>query len=115
MPPPLRICSAIQFYSAASQPGLGVGGLTPIMLTQRRFFVMMPLYYLHIRNGDKLEVDPDGTELPDLDAALAEAVKVARELVDEVHDLGRDAVIEVADGSGETILTVPFSDAVRPH
>ena len=49
------------------------------MLTQRRFLVMMPLYYLHIRNGDKLEVDPDGTELPDLDAAFSEAVKVARE------------------------------------
>jgi hypothetical protein len=76
---------------------------------------MMPLYYLHIRNGDKLEVDPDGTELPDLGAALTEALKVARELVDEVADLGRDAVIEVADGSGETILTVPFSDALRPH
>ena len=58
------------------------------MLTQRRFLVMMPLYYLHIRNGDKLEVDPDGTELPDLEAAFAEAVKVARELVDEVDDLG---------------------------
>jgi hypothetical protein len=76
---------------------------------------MMPLYYLHIRNGNKLEVDPDGTDLPDLDAALAEALKVARELVDEVVDLGRDAVIEIADGPGETILTVPFSDAVRPH
>ncbi len=76
---------------------------------------MMPLYYLHIRNGDKLEVDPDGTELPDLEVALTEALKVARELVDEVADLGRDAVIEVADGSGETVLTVPFSDAIRPH
>ena len=75
---------------------------------------MMPLYYLHIRNGDKLEVDPDGTELPDLEAALTEALKVARELVGEVADLGRDAVIEVADGSGEIILTVPFSDALRP-
>ena len=107
--------SAIQFRSAASQPGLGVCGLTPIMLTWRRFFVMMPLYYLHIRNGDKLEVDPDGTELPDLDAAFSEAVKVVRELVDEVDDLGRDAVIEIADGAGEIVLTVPFSDAVRPH
>jgi hypothetical protein len=85
------------------------------MLTQRRFLIMMPLYYLHIRNGDKLEVDPDGTELPDLDVAFAEAAKVARELVDEVGDLGRDAVIEIADGSGETILIVPFSDAVQPH
>jgi len=76
---------------------------------------MMPLYYLHIRNRDKLEVDPDGTELPDLDAAFAEALKVARELVGEVDDLGRDAVIEIADRSGETILAVPFSDAVRSH
>ena len=76
---------------------------------------MMPLYYLHIRNGDKLEVDPDGTELPDLEAAFAEAVKVARELVDEVDDLGRDAAIEITDGSGETVLTVPFSDTLRPH
>jgi hypothetical protein len=76
---------------------------------------MMPLYYLHIRNGNKLEVDPDGTELLDLNAAVVEAQKVARELVNEVDDLGRDAVIEIADGSGETILTVPFSDAVRPH
>ena len=102
-------------YSAASQPGLGVCSLTPIMLTQRRFLVMMPLYYLHIRNGDKLEVDPDGTELPDLEAAFAEAVKVARELVDEVDDLGRDAAIEITDGAGETVLTVPFSDTLRPH
>ncbi|KLK94581.1 hypothetical protein AA309_02810 [Microvirga vignae] len=75
----------------------------------------MPLYFLHIRNGDKLEIDPDGMELPDQDAALIEALKVARELLDEVADLGRDAVIEIADGTGETVLTVPFSDAVRPH
>ena len=71
---------------------------------------MMPLYYLHIRNGDKLEVDPDGTELPDLNAAVAEALKVARELLGEVNDLRRDAVIEIADGAGRTVLTVPFSD-----
>jgi hypothetical protein len=76
---------------------------------------MMPLYYLHIRNGEKLEVDPDGTELPDLDAAFAEAMKVARELAGEVADLGRDAIIEIADGSGDTILAVPFADAVLPH
>ena len=76
---------------------------------------MMSLYYLHIRNGDKLEVDPDGTELPHLDAALAEALQVARELLGEVSDLGQDAVIEIADGNGESVLTVPLSDAARPH
>jgi len=75
----------------------------------------MPLYYFHIRNGDKLELDPDGTELPDLEAAFAEAVKVARELVDEVDDLGRDAAIEITDGAGDTVLTVSFSDTLRLH
>jgi hypothetical protein len=83
--------------------------------SQQQDLTMMPLYYLHIRNGDKLEVDPDGTELPDLESAFEEARKVARELVGEVADLGRGAIIEIADGSGETILAVPFSDAVRPH
>jgi hypothetical protein len=80
-----------------------------------RFVSVMPLYYFHIRTGDKLEIDPDGTELPDLDAAVAEALRVARELLDEAADLGREAVIEIADGAGQTILTVPFSDAARPH
>jgi hypothetical protein len=94
---------------------LGGSDLIPTRLTQSKLLAMMPLYYLHIRNSDKLEIDPDGTELPDLDAAVVEALKVARELVGEVDDLGRDAVIEIADGSGETILTVPFSDAVRAH
>jgi hypothetical protein len=75
---------------------------------------MMPLYYLHIRNGDKFEVDPDGMELPDLDAAVGEALKVAQELLGEVSDLGRNTVIEIADGVGETVLIVPFSDATGP-
>jgi len=75
----------------------------------------MPLYFLHIRNGKKLEIDPDGVELPGLADARAEALEVARELLGEVADLGRDTVIEIADGTGETVLTVPFADAVRAH
>ncbi|PVE23776.1 hypothetical protein DC522_14350 [Microvirga sp. KLBC 81] len=94
---------------------VGEGVLKPILLTQSRFVAAMPLYFLHIRSGDKLEMDPDGVELPGLAAARAEALKVARELLDEVADLGGNAVIEITDGTGETILTVPFSDAVRPH
>jgi hypothetical protein len=74
---------------------------------------MMPIYYFHIRDGDQLEVDPDGTELPDLNAARVEALKVAQELMSEVADLGQDTVIEIADGDGQTILIVPFSDTLR--
>jgi hypothetical protein len=94
---------------------VGGGGLKPILLIQSRFLAMMPLYYLHIRNGDKFEVDPDGMELPDLDAAVVEALKVAQELSGAVSDLERDAVIEIADGVGETVLMVPFSDATGPR
>jgi hypothetical protein len=75
---------------------------------------MMPLYYFHIRNRDELEVDPDGTELPDIDAALTEALMVARELTAEIPAYDGSTIIEVADGGGRTVLTVPFSDALQP-
>ncbi|GEO19294.1 hypothetical protein MAE02_69900 [Microvirga aerophila] len=75
---------------------------------------MMPLYYLHIRNRNELEVDPDGMELPDIDAAMAEALKVARELTAEIPEYDASTVIEIADGDGQTILTVPFCHVFCP-
>jgi hypothetical protein len=74
----------------------------------------MPLYYLHIRTGSKLEVDPEGVELPSLAAALAEARRVARELLGEVSNLSQDAVIEVADEAGQVVQTVPLADPTHP-
>jgi hypothetical protein len=38
-----------------------------------RFVTAMPLYYLHIRTGNKLEIDLEGVELPSRAAALSEA------------------------------------------
>ena len=73
---------------------------------------MMPMYYLHIRNRGQLERDPDGTELPDIDAALTEALKVARELAAEIPAYDGSTVIEIADEDGQIVLTVPFSDAI---
>ena len=74
---------------------------------------MMPLYYFHIRHRNELEVDPDGTELPDLDAALTEALLVARELTAEIPGYDGSPVIEGADEGGRTVLTVPFCAALR--
>jgi hypothetical protein len=79
-----------------------------------RSVAAMPLYYLHIRTGNKLEIDPEGVELPSLAAALSEAQKVARELLGEVPDLGQDTVIEVADDAGQVVQTVLLSDAMNP-
>ncbi len=74
----------------------------------------MPLYYLHIRTRGKLEVDPDGIEVPDLDAARAEARRVARELVVEVPDLRCDTVIEITDEAGQVVESVGSSGAAQP-
>jgi hypothetical protein len=87
--------------------------MKPLPSTRRKFLAMMPLYYLHIRNGDKLELDPDGTELPDIDAALAEALKVACELAAEIPEYDGSTLMEITDGDGQTALTVPFSEAIR--
>lgn len=73
---------------------------------------MTPMYYFHIRDGDKLEPDPDGTELPDIDAALAEALKVAQELASEIPAYDDATTIEIADGDGQALLSVPLSDAI---
>jgi hypothetical protein len=43
----------------------------------QQVLAMMPMYYLHIRDRDHLELDPDGTELPDLDAVCADALRMA--------------------------------------
>jgi hypothetical protein len=40
----------------------------------------MPIFFFHIRHGGSLAEDPDGTDLPTLALAYAEAVAMAREL-----------------------------------
>ena len=52
--------------------------------------------------------------LPDIDAALAEAHRVARELLGEVSNLSRDSVIEVTDEAGLVVQTVPLSATTHP-
>ncbi len=43
----------------------------------------MPRFFFHARDGDQRIDDPEGTDLPDLDAARAEAVVGAREIAAE--------------------------------
>jgi hypothetical protein len=74
----------------------------------------MPLYYFHIRNGSDLEQDPEGSELPNLETAHAEALIAARELTGAIPELNNDTLIEVADETGRTLLCVPFLEAAGP-
>jgi hypothetical protein len=73
----------------------------------------MPRYHFHVRNGQDVTRDPDGVDLPDIDAARKEAVKRACRIwtqrpPDPSHN---DQRFEVASEAGEVVLVVPFSEA----
>ncbi len=74
----------------------------------------MPRYYFHVRNGPSVDQDHDGMDLPDLEAAHAEALRTASELLGEVPGFGPQTMIEVTDEAGRMVLTVPFSEATGP-
>jgi hypothetical protein len=68
----------------------------------------MPRYYFNVRDGRDVDEDEEGVELPDLEAARAEALATVAELRDE---LGPDAArieLEITDDAGRRLLTIPF-------
>jgi hypothetical protein len=76
----------------------------------------MPHFYLHIRNGGGYDEDPEGQELPDLDAARLAAIDGVRSVLSEELRQGQvdlNGAIEIADDDGNILLIVPFRDAVQ--
>jgi hypothetical protein len=77
----------------------------------------MPLYYLHIRDGAHLLLDPEGSNLPNLEAARTEAIEGARQLISEAvrtgSPLGMRRVFQIDNADGHTLLNVPFTDAIN--
>ena len=72
----------------------------------------MPLFFFHLRDQDYLHEDQEGMELPDLEAALKEALRVDRELaVEPVGLYGLE--FEIADECGRTLLKVPIQERRR--
>jgi hypothetical protein len=75
---------------------------------------MSRFYFSVITNAEKI-IDEEGTELPDLNAARAEAIEDARALMSDAILGGRDISdrsIEISNESGEVLMVVPFVDAV---
>jgi hypothetical protein len=75
----------------------------------------MPLFYLHVCNGNGFVEDEEGTEFPDLAAARLAAIDGLRDiLAAEVRAgvLRRASFIEIEDEAHRLVLTVPFSEAV---
>lgn len=74
----------------------------------------MPVFYLHICNGEVI-TDTDGTEFADAYAAYQAAIRTAREILSDEVKEGAFNVhhrLEITDADGETLMIVPFSEAV---
>jgi hypothetical protein len=67
----------------------------------------MPRFFFNIRDGQEVDEDDEGVELPDVEAARAEALATVEELRDELRD-ARDIELEITDEAGRRLLTVPF-------
>ena len=69
----------------------------------------MPTFYFHVRRGDHLYLDPDGTELADLDAARDHAAFEVRKLGRQSPDVApAELLIEIGDVRGNILDTVRF-------
>jgi hypothetical protein len=88
-------------------------GLNPssgtVVLLQAPFtkWNAMPRYFFNIRDGYDVDEDDEGIELPDIEAARAEALATVEELRDELADAA-NIELEIVDESGRRLLTVPF-------
>lgn len=77
----------------------------------------MPRYFFHQVTKTGLIHDPDGTDLPDLEHALREAIQDARHLMAEAIRAGHDISsrsVQICDETGSILMTFPFSEAVTP-
>ena len=74
----------------------------------------MPRYYIDVRSSFGLDEDLDGVELPDLNAAHAQALEVGLKLrerwTDMPHDARHDITVELVDEGFRTLLILPLSE-----
>ena len=74
----------------------------------------MPRYYIDVRSRFGLEEDVDGVDLPDLDAALSEGMRVAFRLQERWADIPLEArhyiTIEIIDERLRIVRSIPLSE-----
>jgi hypothetical protein len=76
---------------------------------------IVPRYFFNARNENGLSRDEEGLDLPDVEAARAEALKAAQQLWGDLsgHTARNNMAIEITDEAGQTILTVRFTEAAE--
>lgn len=76
----------------------------------------MTRYFFHLDECGSVTEDLEGHDLVDLAAARTVAITAARDVMG--GELARGAIclscfIDIADAAGQTLMRVPFADAVR--
>jgi hypothetical protein len=77
----------------------------------------MGRFYFHVKDGDELIADDEGTDLPSIEAAKLEADHAIREILCEALKTRAARVPEafvIADEAGRTLHVLPFA-AVLPE
>jgi len=69
----------------------------------------MPRFFFNVRDGYEVDEDEEGVELPDFEAARAEAYATVEELRDELAADAARIELEIVDDTGRRLLTVPFA------
>jgi hypothetical protein len=75
----------------------------------------MPRYYFHVCNGTGFTEDEEGQDLPDREAARAEAIRNARSIMAADVQRGMldlSSFIEIEDVDHQLIQTLGFQEAV---
>lgn len=75
----------------------------------------MARYYFHLRDGRDVLLDPEGVELPDIEAARAQALSAARSILAAEVLEGKVPLnlrIDVEDVGGAIVHRLPFADAI---
>ena len=71
----------------------------------------MPLYFFHVYDGTP-SLDLEGSELPDIYIAQAQAIRMSGEIMRDLGAKfwdGEDWRLEVTDAEGRTLFIVRFS------
>jgi hypothetical protein len=75
----------------------------------------LPRFFLHLVLAGHRRLDPEGSELPDNESAVREAIQAAKDLMAEALRAGkpliRDATYDVALDDGTAVATVTFAAA----
>jgi hypothetical protein len=79
----------------------------------------MPRYFFHVRDGDGVRLDIEGSAVASLQEAHATALADAKLILAEylrgggVLSTALNQVVEVVDADGVTVLEVPFTEAAE--